>query len=60
MAADRALFGMRYRIVFKHDEVESLRVAHSTTTITVGRLAPCLAGLLTARTLQAVFPEFME
>ena len=51
---------MRYRIVFMHDEVESLRVGHSTTTITVGRLVPCLAGLLPAQMLRAVFPEFME
>jgi hypothetical protein len=50
---------MRYRIVFMHDEVESLRVGHSTTTITVGRLVPCLAGFLTAQMLRAVFPEFM-
>jgi hypothetical protein len=51
---------MRYRIVFMHDEVESLRAGHSTTTVTVGRLVPCLTGLLTAQMLRAVFPEFME
>ncbi len=56
MAADRALFGMRYRIIFKHDEGGALRAGHNTTTIAVGRLA----GLLNVQMFQAVFPEFMK
>ncbi len=59
MAIGRTLLGTRCRVCFIHDEVESLRARHSTTTLTVGRLAQWPGRLINRADTWAVFPVFM-